>query len=172
MLEDEKLAIDESERAARHQAIKGEVRREMQDKIAREAKRTDADQHAEAAVIGEHLREKAIGEIAGTESEIERGRAAARVSQVIDYIFYLIYALVALEIVLELLGARETNSFKRFMDALTAPLLLPFNTLMPDLAQGRFQLKISYLVALLVYVLLHFAINGLLRLLAHRKTVV
>jgi uncharacterized protein YggT (Ycf19 family) len=172
MLEDEKLAIDESERAARHQAIKGEVRREMQDKIAREAKRTDADQHAEAAVIGEHLREKAIGEIAGTESEIERGRAAARVSQVIDYIFYLIYALIALEIVLELLGARETNSFKRFMDALTAPLLLPFNTLMPDLAQGRFQLKISYLVALLVYVLLHFAINGLLRLLAHRKTVV
>jgi uncharacterized protein YggT (Ycf19 family) len=172
MLEDEKLAIDESERAARHQAIKGDVRREMQDKIAREAKRTDADQHAEAAVIGEHLREKAIGEIAGTESEIERGRVAARVSQVVDYIFYLIYALIALEIVLELLGARETNSFKRFMDALTAPLLLPFNTLMPDLAQGRFQLKISYLVALLVYVLLHFAINGLLRLLAHRKTVV
>jgi uncharacterized protein YggT (Ycf19 family) len=172
MLEDEKLAIDESERAARHQAIKGEVRREMQDKIAREAKRTDADHHAEAAVIGEHLREKAIGEIAGTESEIERGRVAARVSQVVDYIFYLIYALIALELVLELLGARETNSFKRFMDALTAPLLMPFNTLMPDLAQGRFQLKVSYLVALLVYVLLHFAINGLLRLLAHRKTMV
>jgi uncharacterized protein YggT (Ycf19 family) len=172
MVEDEKLAIDESERAARHQAIKGEVRREMQGKIALEAERSDDDHHAEAAAIGEHLREKAIGEIVGTETEIERGRAAARVSQVVDYIFYLIYCLIALEIVLELLGARETNSFKRFMDALTAPLLVPFNTLMPDLGQGRFQLKVSYLVALLVYVLLHFAINGLLRLLAHRKTAV
>ena len=172
MLEDEKLAIDESERAARHQAVKGEVRREVQDNITREAARNESDQRGDAAAIGEHFREKAVGEIVGTETEIERGRAAARVSQVVDYIFYLIYALIALEIVLELLGARETNSFKRFMDALTAPLLMPFNTLMPDLAQGRFQLKVSYIVALLVYVLLHFAINGLLRLLAHRKTVV
>jgi uncharacterized protein YggT (Ycf19 family) len=172
MLEDEKLAIDESERAARHQAIKGEVRRETQEEIAREARRDDHSQNADAAAIGEHFREKAMGEIVGTEAEIERGRAAARVSQVVDYIFYLIYSLIALEIVLELLGARETNSFKRFMDALTAPLLMPFNTLMPDLGQGRFQLKISYLVALLVYVLLHFAINGILRLLAHRKTAV
>jgi len=171
MIEDEKLALDESERAARHQAIKGEVRREMQGEIAREA-RVDNHQHAEAATVGEKFREKAIGEIVGTETEIERGRAAARVSQVVDYIFYLIYSLIALEIVLELLGARETNTFKRFIDALTAPLLMPFNTLMPDLAQGRFQLKVSYLVALLVYVLLHFAVNGLLRLLAHRKTVV
>src|SRR5262249_6789815 len=172
MVEDEKLAIDESERAARHQTIKGAVRREMQGQIAEEAKRRDDDNHAEATAIGKHLREKAIGEIAGTETEIERGRAAARVSQVIDYIFYLIYCLIALEIVLELLGARETNSFKRFMNALTAPLLTPFNTLIPDLAKGRFQLKVSYLVALLVYVLLHLAINGLLRLLAHRKTAV
>jgi uncharacterized protein YggT (Ycf19 family) len=171
MLEDEKLAIDESERAARHQAIKGDVRREMQGEIAREAKR-DNHQRDEAAAVGDRFREKAIGEIVDTESEIERGRAAARVSQVVDYIFYLIYSLIALELLLELLGARETNSFKRFIDALTAPLLMPFNTLMPDLAQGRFQLKVSYLVALLVYVLLHFAINGLLRLLAHRKTAV
>jgi uncharacterized protein YggT (Ycf19 family) len=171
MLEDEKLAIDESERAARHQAIKGEVRREMQGEIAREAKREN-HQQAEAAAVGDRFREKAIGEVVDTEAEIERGRAAARVSQVVDYIFYLIYSLIALEILLELLGARETNSFKRFIDALTAPLLMPFNTLMPDLAQGRFQFKVSYLVALLVYVLLHFAVNGLLRLLAHRKTAV
>jgi uncharacterized protein YggT (Ycf19 family) len=70
------------------------------------------------------------------------------------------------------LGARESNTFKSFIDALTAPLLMPFNTLMPDVARGRFQLRISYLVALLVYVLLHLAINGLLRLVAHRKTAV
>jgi uncharacterized protein YggT (Ycf19 family) len=92
------------------------------------------------------------------------------VSQVVDYIFYFIYALIGLETLLELLGARETNAFKNFIDALTAPLLLPFNRLMPDLASGRFQLKVSYLVALLVYVMLHLAVNGLLRMMAHRKT--
>ena len=172
MLEDEKLAIDESERAARHQALKGEVRRGMQEKIAEEAKVDDQHHRSETAAIGEHLREKAIGEVVRTEAEIDRGRAAARVSQVVDYVFYLIYALIGLEIILELLGARETNTFKNFIDALTGPLLMPFRTLMPDLANGRFQLKISYLVALFVYILLHMAINGLLRMLAHRKTTV
>ena len=172
MLDDEKLAIDELERAARHQAIKGEVRREMQGEISRTAHQDDEQHHAAAAAIGEHFREKAISEVAGVEAEIDRGRAAARVSQVVDYVFYLVYSLIGLEIVLELLGARESNAFKNFIDALTAPLLLPFNTLMPDLARGRFQLKLSYLVALFVYILLHLAINGLLRMFAHRKTVV
>ncbi len=172
MLEDEKLALDESERSARHQAIKGEVRREMQDQISRHASEEGERHDTQAAAIGEQFREKALGEVVGTEAEIERGRAAARVSQVVDYVFYLIYSLIGLEIVLELLGARETNTFKNFIDALTAPLLLPFNRLMPDLSRGRFQLKVSYLVALFVYVLLHLAINGLLRMLAHRKTVV
>ena len=172
MSEDQKLAMDESERAARHQAIKGEVRREMQDEIAEKARQHDNVHQAEAAAVGEHFREKAIGEVVSTEAEIDRGRAAARVSQVVDYVFYLIYALISLEIILELLGAREGNAFKNFIDALTAPLLMPFKTLMPDLSNGRFQLKISYLVALFVYVLLHMAINGLLRMLAHRKTAV
>jgi uncharacterized protein YggT (Ycf19 family) len=172
MLEDEKLAIDESERAARHQAIKGEVRREMQGEISRQANQDDNGHHQEAAAIGERFREKAISEVVGVEAEIDRGRAAARISQVVDYVFYLIYSLIGLEILLELLGARETNAFKNFIDALTAPLLMPFNTLMPDLARGRFQLRISYLVALVVYVLLHLAINGLLRLFAHRKTAI
>jgi uncharacterized protein YggT (Ycf19 family) len=172
MLEDEKLAIDESERAARHQAIKGEVRREMQGEISRQAQQNDEQHREETAAVGEHLREKAIGELVGTEAEIDRGRAAARVSQVVDYVFYLIYSLIGLEILLELLGARDTNAFKSFIDALTAPVLLPFKTLMPDVARGRFQLRVSYLVAMFVYVLLHLAINGLLRLFAHRKTAV
>lgn len=168
MLEDDTLAADESERAARHQAIKGEVRREAQEEISRHAKANE--QSSETAAIGEHFREKAIGEVVHTEAEIDRGRAAARVSQVVDYVFYVIYALIGLEILLELLGARETNGFKNFIDAVTTPLLLPFNRLMPDLANGRFQLKVSYLIALLVYVMLHLAVNGLLRMMAHRKT--
>ena len=55
MLEDEKLAIDESERAARHQAIKGEVRREMQGEISRQANQDDKGHHQEAAAIGERF---------------------------------------------------------------------------------------------------------------------
>jgi uncharacterized protein YggT (Ycf19 family) len=172
MFEDDKLAVDEAERAARHQAVKGAVRNEMENEIARQERSIEAQHSDEDAAIGAHFREKAKGELVSTEAEIERGRSAAKVSQIVDYVFYLIYSLIGLEIVLEALGARDGNSFKRFVDALTAPILLPFKTLMPDIAQGRFQLRISYLVALFVYILLHLAVNGLLRLFAHRKTAV
>jgi len=43
---------------------------------------------------------------------------------------------------------------------------------MPDPSVGRFRLMVSYVVALIVYILVHMAVNGLLRIFVHRKTVV
>jgi uncharacterized protein YggT (Ycf19 family) len=170
MLEEEKLAVDEANRVAQHENIKSEVRDEMRAEVAKHAKPNEERDKQRAAVMGEHLKEKAIGELQGTEKELDRARVAARISQVIDYVFYVIYGLIGLEIVLELLGAREGNAFKEFVDAVSAPLLAPFTTLMPDLARSQFQLKLSYIVAMLVYILLHLGINGLLRMMVHRKT--
>jgi uncharacterized protein YggT (Ycf19 family) len=170
MDEDRKLEADESDRAAQHQAMKEGVRQEMQEGIARHTK--SDEQKEQAAAIGAHLREKATRELASTEVEIERAHIAARVSQVFDYIFYIIYSLIALEFLLDLIGARESNAFKNFIDAMTMPLLAPFRTLVPDITLGRFQLKVSYLLALIAYILLHKAVNGLLRMLAHRKTAI
>src|SRR5262245_38498785 len=106
MAEDAKLAIDESNRAAQYEEDKGEARREVREKIVQSAQVSGDDGRAEA--MGSRLREKSIQEIASTETEIERARFAARLSQVVDYVFGVIYALIGLEIVLELLGARES----------------------------------------------------------------
>jgi uncharacterized protein YggT (Ycf19 family) len=172
MPEDQKLAIDESDRAYRYQAIKGEVRQDVQEKIANRANQNDQRLEAEAEAMGEHMKEKTVKELAGTEAEIERGRTAARISQVADYVFGAIYALIALEILLELLGARESNSFKNFIDTLTAPILLPFRNLVAEPSIGQSQLRLSYFIALVVYIMLHLAVNGLLRMMAHRKTAI
>ena len=169
-MEDAKLAIDEADRTARYQAVKGQARDEMQEQVARQARQGNQRQAAESAAIGDHLKEKAVTELVDTETEIERGRVAARVSQVVDYVFYLIYSLIGLEILLGLLGAREGSGFKHFIDAVTYPFLVPFQRLMPDLGNGRFEFKVSYVFALFVYLLLHLALNGLLRMMAHRKT--
>ena len=172
MTEDAKLAIDEADRAARYQAVKGQAREKMQEEVARQSHRSDERHLAETAAIGDHLKDKAVTELVDTETEIERGRVAARVSQVVDYVFYLVYSLIGLEILLELLGAREGSGFKHFIDVVTSPFLSPFQRLMPEFASGRFEFKISYLFALFVYALLHLALNGLLRMLAHRKTAI
>ncbi|MFY9558438.1 MAG: YggT family protein [Blastocatellia bacterium] len=172
MLEDEKLAVDESERIAEHEAVKREARKGVHAEIADQADRLDERDKARAAEVGDQLKQKAITEVADTEAELDRARGVARISQVVDYLFYIIYGLIGLEILLDLLGARDSNAFKNLIDRLNAPLLAPFRGLMPDPSSGRFQLRISYIVALIVYVLLHLAINGLLRLIAHRKTAV
>jgi YggT family protein len=169
---DNKLAIEEENRLARHEAVKNEVNQEVQTEVAREADNLSSQDQNRLNAVGQQLRSKSINEVASTEGELDRAKGAARVSQVIDYIFYLIYGIITLEIILELLGARDSNAFKRFVDSISAPFLSPFKSLLVDPAAGRFQLRLSFFVALIVYILIHLAINGMLRFFVHRKTTV
>src|SRR5262249_44791102 len=167
---DDKLAKDEERRIAQHEEVKAAADREIRSEVAQ----TDSTpkERNEADALAGHLRKKAVSDIAQTDAEIERARDVARISQVIDYIFYLIYWIIGLEIVLDLAGAREGNGFRRLIDSFANPLLSPFRGLLEDLSRGQFRLKLSFIFALVVYILLHMAINGLLRLAAHRKTAV
>jgi uncharacterized protein YggT (Ycf19 family) len=165
------LTIDEDERIRQHESVKDDVRRKVHSEIAGQAVAT-SDDRAREAVAAETLQRKAVDEITGTERELARGRTAARGSQVIDYLFYLVYGIIGVTIVLEAIGARESSGFKRFMDAIAWPFVAPFRGVMNDPAVGSFKLMLSYVVALGAYLLLHMAINGLLRIFATRKTAV
>jgi uncharacterized protein YggT (Ycf19 family) len=172
MVEDEKLALDETRRAAQHEAVKGSIQNEVHSEIARSAEPMDRVERAQARSVAEGFKEKAVQEVVETEAEIERARGVARISQVVDYLFYLIYGIIGLEIMLELVGARENNGFKNFIDALALPLLAPFRGLLDDPSAGQSQFRLSYIIGLIVYLLLHLAVNGLLRMIAHRRTAV
>ena len=172
MKDDEKLAADEARRIAQHESVKGEVRERVHAEIARRTdERSPADQ-ANAEALAESLKRKAVQEVAATESELDRGQAAARASQIVDYLFYIVYGIIGLEIVLDAIGARQSAGFKQFVDAIAAPFLAPFTGLMPTPGVGTFRFMLSYIVALAVYILLHMAVNGLFRLFVHRKTVI
>jgi uncharacterized protein YggT (Ycf19 family) len=84
----------------------------------------------------------------------------------------LIYGLISQQISLDLLGARRGNGFRDFIETVCAPLLAPFKCLRLSVSSGGFQLRPPYVFALVAYLLLHPAINGLLRLLASRKTAI
>jgi uncharacterized protein YggT (Ycf19 family) len=116
------------------------------------------------------MKRQAMEEVSGTERELSRGRVVARGSQILDYVFYLIYGVFGLAIVLEAIGARESAGFTRFVDALVSPLAAPFRNILSDPVAGGSRFMFSFVVALVVYVLLHMAINGLLRIMAQRKT--
>ena len=171
-MEDRNLEVDETNRILRHEAIKDEVRGEVQSEIARHADHLDKEEEVQAAEVGERFKEKAIREVHETENDLERSRVVARISQVIDYIFYVIYGLIGLRILLDLLGANRGSGFREFIATISEPFLAPFHSLLADPAAGRYQFRLSYIFALIAYIMLHLAINGFLRLLAHRKTTV
>jgi len=172
MKDDEKLSAEEARRIAQHESVMGDVRQKVNAEIAHKTdERSPADQ-ANAEALADSLKRKAVREVAATETELERGQAAARASQVVDYLFYIVYGIIGLEIVLDAIGARQSAGFKQFIDAIASPFLAPFKGLMPTPGVGSFRFMLSYIVALVVYVLLHMAVNGLFRLFVHRKTVV
>jgi uncharacterized protein YggT (Ycf19 family) len=172
MKEDEKLAADEAQRIAQHESVKGEVREKVHADITRQADRHMPAEQRNTEALAASLERKAVREVADTEVELERAHTVARASQVVDYVFYLVYGIIGLEIVLALIGARESAGFKQFIDAIATPFLLAFRGLMPDVGVGRFRFMLSYIIALFVYMLVHAAVNGLLRIFVHRKTVV
>lgn len=168
-MEPNKVGVDESRRIAQHEQIKGVLGKDVQAKLAEDARDTTPGDLANIHSVAAELKHRATAEVLESESEMGRARSLTRVSQVIDYVFYLVYGLIGLEVLLELLGARQAAGFKRFLDLVTTPLLGPFRGLMPDPAVGSLQLMLSYLAALLVYFLLHLAVRGLLRLFVERK---
>lgn len=166
------LANDEAKRISQHAEVKSVVRNEVNAQIENKVNQPSPTARAEVTVVADQIKQKTIAEIGSTESELGRAKVAARISQVIDYLFYLVYGVISLQIVFSLLGASNTNGFKIFLNTITSPLLAPFNKIMPNPSVGNSTFMLSFIVALVVYILIHLAINGMLRLVVDKKTTV
>ena len=167
---DNKLEQDEAQRAYNYEAVKSEVKSEVGGEIAARAEQTNVG-NSRINDVASNMRGKAIDEVVQTDREVERGRVLARVSQVVDYIFFVIYGLLTIRLLLALFAARSGNSFVQFINSVTNPFYAPFKGIVasPSTAEG-FTLALPIVIALVVYMVLHLAINGLLRIFAHRKT--
>ena len=172
-MEDNKLAAEEARRTAQHEAVKAQVESDVNAEIAARADRTTRPEAERMETIAGEFRDKAVNEVVETEREVKRSRGLARLSQVIDFIFYVIYGLLLIRLVLALLAARSTAGFVQFIRTVTDPLYAPFRGIVPSpTAEGGFTLALPIIIALIVYALLHAGINALLRLFAHRKTAI
>lgn len=168
---DNKLAIDEARRAERHETLKSRVGGEINSELEAEADREAPVERQQVGRMAHKLRSEAVQEVASTDREVHRARKAARGSQVVDYVFYLVYALLGLRLALALMAARSDAGFAVFIRAVTDPLYAPFRGIVsspPIEGGGTFVVPI--VIAIAVYILLHAAINGMLRMVASRKT--
>ena len=173
-MQDNKLAAEEARREVQHENVKARIEDDVNAEIATRANvaATAGESAAVDRVAGE-FRSKAVSEVVETEREVERSRGLARISQVVDYIFCAIYALLGMRFLLALLAARSGAGFVQFIVTVTNPFYGPFKGIVASPSSGAgHTLMLPIVVALIAYLLLHLAINGLLRMLAHRKTAI
>jgi len=171
-MEDDKLALEESRRATQHEAVKAQVENQVQSEISeRAAVRAVPGESQKIEQVAGDFRARAVDEVVDTEREVQRSRGLARFSQVVDYIFYVIYALLVMRFLLALLAARSSAGFVQFIVAVSNPFYAPFRGIVssPRTDEGH-TLLLPVVIAIISYVLFHVLITALLRMLAHRKT--
>jgi uncharacterized membrane protein len=171
-MSDDKIAIEEARRAAQHESVKSQVESDVQAEISERAavKSVPGESQRIDRVAGD-FRSKAVNEVVETEREVERSRGLARISQIVDYIFWVIYALLGMRFLLALMAARSSAGFVQFIVTVSNPFYAPFRGIVASPStDGGHTLMLPLVVAIIAYALLHLAINGLLRMFAHRKT--
>ena len=118
-------------------SVKAQVEGEVQSEIADQASQPAAGEPQRIQQVAGDFRSKAVDEVIDTEREVERGRGAARVSQIVDYIFYVIYALLGMRFLLALLAARSSAGFVQFIVTVTNPFYAPFRGIVASPTHGR-----------------------------------
>lgn len=88
-----------------------------------------------------------------------------RAVQVAWFVIGVVVGLVTLRFALKLLGASPQAEFVGFIYGVTGPLVAPFRGIFPDTGQGFFIFEASSLVAIVIYLLLGWAIVALIRIL-------
>ena len=170
---DTTVARDDARQTTQHAAVKSEVESHVNAEIAGEAAVASPEGQARVVEVAADLRDKAVDETVKGERAVGRRRVAARGSQFLDYAFYVLYSLLGIRLVLALIAANSSNGFVKMIRAVTDPFYAPFRGIVSSpSAEGGYTLVVPILIALVVYVLLHAAINGMLRMVAQRKTTI
>lgn len=172
-MDDDKVALDEARRVAQHASVKNQIESNVNAEIKGQARIATVEQSNRVGQVAADFRGHAIDETVAAEHAVALSRDAARLSQFIDYAFYLIYSLLAIRVVLALIAASSTSGFVKFINGMTYPLYLPFRGIVasPTTEQG-FTLALPVIIAIGAYMLLHAAINAMLRMTAFRKTTI
>jgi hypothetical protein len=169
--QDNKLAAEEARRDVQHRTIKSRVEHDVNAELAARLDRTPPAEGRKLEQVAGEFRGKAIDAVVETDRDVERTRGMARVSQIVDYVFCVVYALLGMRLFLGLLAARSGAGFVQFMRAVTDPLYGPFRGILPSpTAEGGYTLAMPIVMAILVYALFHIGVNAFMRLLVHRKT--
>lgn len=154
-----------------HESTKAAVE---QDLTAEVSLRAEKDAHRDDSTLdqmAEEVKNQAVADVAGGARMSERRRGLARVVQVIDYLFGIVYVLLAVRLILGLIGANQSSPFVELIHAATEPFFGFFRGIVesPNVSGGS-TLGLPILVAIGAYALLHWGVRSLAKLMAYRRS--
>jgi len=168
-MDNTQLAQDDARRVAQHAAVRTQIEGNVNAEIRAQARMASPGQAARIAQVAGDYRGRALDESLSSEYDVSRSRGAARISQFVDYAFYVIYSLLAIRLVLALIGANTGSGFVEFINAVTYPLYIPFRGIVASPTAEGFTLALPVAIAIVIYMVVHKGVNGILRLAGHRK---
>ena len=96
---------------------------------------------------------------------------AAQLSKFVDFVYFSLYALLAIQLLLVLFAKNSGNGFVRLIKNISNPFFSPFKGFFPSLtAELGIVLFLPLLIAIFFYMFLYLIINGLLTVLVNRET--
>jgi YggT family protein len=95
---------------------------------------------------------------------LRRAIVVARIARILDYLFGLLYGLLAVRLVLDLMNARPRAGFVQLIRSVTDPFYGPFKGIVSTNSIEGVYVVWPLVVAIVAYLLLHAAIRGALRL--------
>ncbi len=170
---DETLASDDARRTAGRGDVKSEIGGDVDAEIAARAASPRTDDSPRIEAVASALRSKAVDEVVSNEREVRVARGVARLSQVVDFLFCGVYAVLALRFGLALLAARSGAGFAQVVTAISDPLYEPFRAIIAgvDLGTGH-HVVLPIVVAIIAYLLAHLGVHQLLRVIAERRAAI
>jgi uncharacterized protein YggT (Ycf19 family) len=170
-MEDHTVAMDEARRDAQQASIKSQVAHDVNADIAQRAEHPTSSESQRMDKVAGNLRGKAIDQVVSRDRAVGRARGLARFSQVVDYVFYVLYTLLLVRLVLALIGANSSTGFVQLIRTITNPFYAMFRGIVESpTAEGGGTLALPIIIAIVAYIVLHGIIRGLLHLMANRRT--
>ncbi|MBE0448267.1 MAG: YggT family protein [Actinobacteria bacterium] len=103
------------------------------------------------------------GNIAKTEVKAPAGiNSSIRISLIVDYIFWVVAAVILLRFAFKLIGANSQNAFVTLVYNFTNPVVSLFKGIVSDVTSGNMVIEVSSLITIVILWLIYKAVLRLI----------
>ena len=165
-----RISSDEDRLVSQHDSTKAAVEQDINAEVALRAEQEAHRDRKHLEDMAGRVKEKAVAEVKDAERISERRKRLARVVQVIDFLFSVLYVLLATRLALELMAANEESGFVQLVNAATEPFYAFFHNVVASPSADGHTLALPVLVALGAYAILHWGVRSLAKLIVYRES--